>query len=434
MKTGYKQLPIRYGAIGLLACALAAAIVIALWVYGLPSRHLVITPENALAYSAVSDASNSGLTKASAEVVDDRWQLDCSISLKYQWPFCALSLALAQDWADGVDLSSYSGVRLKLAYIGKGSTRLRFFMRNYDPAYSIKGDHNSLKANVVELDVRATLESVYIPMSSVYVASWWLSNQKIPLKDAMLDVSNVPYIELSTADLPESGQVRLIVESIEFVGASPLSSLPWLVGICVLSLLGFMLLLLVSRWLVAEHQRQVLFKRNQELLKDNRRFAKLAEHDPLTGVRNRIGIEALLLQQQQVFEQTGKPLSVIFADIDYFKSINDKFGHQVGDQVLCLFAQRLKDKVRSSDILVRWGGEEFLILCLGTGGYGARYLAEELRKTVTASPWPQGVQVTASFGVATLGNESIVNLVSRADEALYDAKHQGRNCVVTKSP
>ncbi len=153
----------------------------------------------------------------------------------------------------------------------------------------------------------------------------------------------------------------------------------------------------------------------------------LAHTDLLTSLFNRRKLDEALAEAT---EGRGRPLSLILGDIDNFKSVNDRHGHKVGDQVLVAFADLLRDAVRPTDILGRWGGEEFMLLCPDTDLPAAVALAERLRQRVEATALPEVGTRTCSFGVATLApGESTDSLVGRADAALYRCKRNGRNRV-----
>lgn len=124
-------------------------------------------------------------------------------------------------------------------------------------------------------------------------------------------------------------------------------------------------------------------------------------------------------------------MAVVFIDLDHFKRVNDTHGHTTGDDVLRTFAMLVQRDIRTTDKLVRWGGEEFLIVCLGTGRMEAGALAEKLRAAMQSQVWPCGLQMTASFGVTALRpGEDIGDAIKRADTALYQAKASGRNRVL----
>lgn len=123
-------------------------------------------------------------------------------------------------------------------------------------------------------------------------------------------------------------------------------------------------------------------------------------------------------------------LSIVFIDLDHFKAINDEYGHLCGDEVLRQFAVLLRDSVRSGDFCCRWGGEEFILLCVGAPLATACKVAEKLRVRVAGRRWVDGVRMTCSFGVAQMQPaESTTAFIHRADAALYLAKNAGRNQV-----
>ncbi|NPA14180.1 MAG: GGDEF domain-containing protein [Aquificae bacterium] len=153
-----------------------------------------------------------------------------------------------------------------------------------------------------------------------------------------------------------------------------------------------------------------------------------AHFDPLTHVFNRgtfLEFYKALSRNKSFF-----PLSLIMFDLDHFKEINDKYGHNVGDKVLKSVAQVVKKNLRSTDIFARWGGEEFIILLPDTDLAEAVAIAEQLRKEISKIKIPElgDRKITASFGVTPVWpNEPLKQAVSRADEALYESKRRGRN-------
>lgn len=167
---------------------------------------------------------------------------------------------------------------------------------------------------------------------------------------------------------------------------------------------------------------------------DQRELQWQASHDHLTGVLNRHAGQAHLDQGCQRHSE-GQPLAAILCDVDGFKSVNDRYGHPVGDRVLARLAQLLLETVRASDTVIRWGGEEFLILLRGQGLEGARFLAERIRSHIEMSHDPEVAGITLSLGVGVRGfGEDSASLVARVDRALYAAKHAGRNRVELAAP
>jgi diguanylate cyclase (GGDEF)-like protein len=152
--------------------------------------------------------------------------------------------------------------------------------------------------------------------------------------------------------------------------------------------------------------------------------------DPLTDIANRRKMQLCLNEEIKRMERTGLPFSIILMDLDFFKKINDTYGHEVGDKVLKEFSKTISAHIRALDIFGRMGGEEFLLICPNTSEAGVLNLAEKLRKEVEKIPLPDGTNLTASFGCATRAKgESESSLLSRADQAMYRAKELGRNRV-----
>lgn len=167
--------------------------------------------------------------------------------------------------------------------------------------------------------------------------------------------------------------------------------------------------------------------------KYQRRLLEMATTDRLTGATSRQAFENLFDYAVRGARRRRQKLSVLLVDLDHFKTINDRFGHLGGDRVLGAVASRLRSLCRDSDILCRWGGEEFLILMEDCGLEGAKQRAHALRQAIASKPIRFGredIDITLSVGVAEhLDGETLESLVSRADGALYVAKHNGRDRV-----
>jgi len=190
--------------------------------------------------------------------------------------------------------------------------------------------------------------------------------------------------------------------------------------------------------LKARIKTQIRRKDFQERLKTNYEASlSMALTDTLTGLFNR---RYLNVHLEKLLEQSGeqrKPLAILMFDIDHFKSVNDTYGHAVGDEVLKVFSERLKSRLRSFDILARTGGEEFVAVLVDIGLEKACYIAERLRRGIANDPMPASVEagalsITTSIGGAYIGTEvtSVNEALERADKLLYEAKETGRNRVV----
>jgi diguanylate cyclase (GGDEF)-like protein len=176
---------------------------------------------------------------------------------------------------------------------------------------------------------------------------------------------------------------------------------------------------------------ELLAARTTSLVAANQELEQLARVDALTGLQNRNSANERLRQEFLRLKRSGHLYVVLFMDIDYFKAINDTYGHDTGDQVLRHVATVLKDTLRESDFVARYGGEEFLAVLPETNAEGALRLAETVRQTVSRHAFPVAERVTVSIGVAMATdqdkNEEVA--VRRADTALYQAKADGRNAV-----
>ena len=184
---------------------------------------------------------------------------------------------------------------------------------------------------------------------------------------------------------------------------------------------------------------QRIVRLEQSLREAKDRIQVLSITDPLVGTFNRRYLNEQLANEVERARRYNRPLAAIMADLDFFKGVNDQYGHQVGDQVLCAFVELAKGSVRhGSDWLARYGGEEFVMVLPETDLAGAARTAEKIRQHCAASAYATDagpLTVTASFGVAALdvGSEPVgaaaEALLRHADAALYRSKHEGRNRV-----
>ncbi len=217
---------------------------------------------------------------------------------------------------------------------------------------------------------------------------------------------------------------------------------PYIVGILTLQLALLKLGKVANDDFIEGARRLVLIQkiskqleqRNQQLDRLNREINDIAIHDKLTGLYNRHFIVDQLEMQYSSYERYGHPCSIVMADIDYFKQVNDSYGHIVGDEVLAAFSRLMESMVRNGDLIGRYGGEEFLLVLPMTDLEAAKQLSQRIRSKLESAPLverPEKLVITASFGVAQIrSGESMTDWLNRADTALYSAKESGRNCVM----
>lgn len=165
------------------------------------------------------------------------------------------------------------------------------------------------------------------------------------------------------------------------------------------------------------------------IIKAEEELKQLAMTDALTGAANRLKFNTVLAEEVKRAERYSTPLSIIFLDIDHFKTFNDTYGHDEGDRILVEIAMLAAEHIRSSDLFARWGGEEFAVLTPGTGLDSSAVLAEKLRVKIEQHIFTGGIKVTSSFGVASLQQRGADEMLKGADDALYNSKNRGRNRV-----
>lgn len=190
--------------------------------------------------------------------------------------------------------------------------------------------------------------------------------------------------------------------------------------------------------------REQLQLHNDELQDRVERVTRIAEKDDLTESYNRRYLMDAISREQAVSNRTGERFSILLLDIDHFKSINDRYGHVVGDQILTDFARRVKAELRGMDSVNstersrsfgRYGGEEFIAILPGTTLVGARRCGERIRSAIAKHLFRDNYYITVSVGVAEYQpDESVSDLLTRADQALYQAKRNGRNLVRCSDP
>lgn len=197
---------------------------------------------------------------------------------------------------------------------------------------------------------------------------------------------------------------------------------------------GFVAVLVMVLFVILYRQMRARELIDVALEEKNRELNILSKTDYLTKLANRHSIEARINEMIENARRYGRNFSVVMLDIDHFKPINDTHGHNVGDRALQMLAGILSERIRTTDIAGRWGGEEFLIVCGESDLESAASLAEKLRGLIESQDFSLPSPVTASFGVAQFKpDEEPKDLIARADNRLYAAKEAGRNRVVASS-
>ena len=337
--------------------------------------------------------------------------------------YCAVNYFIGSGPDRGLDLSKYTHVEVKVVYKGD-VPKLRLFARHFDPRYSTVGDTNSTKYNAVFLPTQDLRAPLSLGTDEFTVAEWWRLYYKLPRELAHAELSNVVTVGLDFSYPMTEGVHDLEVQEITFVRPG-LSRETWYLGILGVWLTGIVLYALL--------QLRTYRTERRLLQNEAEKYRARATTDPLTLALNRHGFEQRWARLPAGPVVPGHARALLVLDIDHFKRINDSRGHDAGDRVLRELAVLLRRQLRSSDWLVRWGGEEFVVLLPGVRSDQVPALAENLRAAVEAHAFEPGVPVpvTVSVGVALQGpDEGFDALFKRADAALYEAKRGGRNRVV----
>lgn len=386
------------------------------------NQSLIIDVNTPYSVGIITDKSlnTSGDSEAKLTNNNDHYLLDCEIkSSEYAWPFCEMTINFTTN-KEGeilppIDLSKLTNVKVYAQYIGENSAGIRFQLRTYNPAYSTYTNDASWKYNGIEYKPEKNSYPVSFSLDTLQVATWWLLENEIPIEHSAPDFKQVMVLEIATGNGIAPGNYQLEIERVEFNG-KVFTNKQIFTSIILMWILAAFAGLFIN--LKRSKNKLVMSINRSKELKNQ------SERDPLTGALNRSGIEPIFTNEIEI-------LSLIFIDIDHFKSINDNYGHPVGDDILIEFVNIISKNCRATDFLSRWGGEEFLLICPNTKLNEAAELAESLRCILSEHNWIENIRLTSSFGVAQKEEEeSIDKFIERADQALYAAKAQGRNKVV----
>jgi len=387
-------------------------------------RTLVYSPKTLAAENlkVFSDHDAGGGTTASS-LGPLKW--DCELRIGNAYPYCGYEFFIDRNrGARGADLTNMRSLTVTLMYRGP-STSFRVHLKNFDPRYSTLADGESPKYLRVETDTTpGKWQTATFVTSDFGVADWWLRKRKLPPAFGKPQFDNITSMIVETGSEAPMGHHSFEVRDIT-VKTAILSDAQWYSA-----LLGtwIAMIVLYLGYRVINLRRALKERRTLEALalRDAR---EAASRDPLTGLLNRRGLVEKLAN---LIGHRGAsvPLAVILIDVDHFKRLNDRFGHDYGDEVLSALAGVIGRNIRLVDITARWGGEEFVVVCADVDRKGALRIAEKLRACVEAHDFGRGNSVTASFGIhwAPDSTEDLAVLVAAADKALYAAKAAGRNC------
>ncbi len=355
---------------------------------------------------------------------------------------CSFNALLETAPDQGIDLSKYTQLNIKLHYTGSAH-RMRLYIRNFNPAYSTIADTNSTKFNAVTLHTKDLINELHIDLNEFIVADWWLSSYDIPRKLSHPDMRNALTLGIDYVEGMTPGNHDMKIEKIEFVGEW-ISAEHWyllILSCWMLGIFSYALIKLARLNKQSKHDVKTINQlnhKNLQLSLETDKFRRLSTIDPLTQAYNRFGIDqivaTLLIFNKEKDEHRNAPdFSLIVIDVDHFKRINDRRGHDTGDRILQAISALISNSIRKQDFLGRWGGEEFVIIMPSTPKEIAKELAEKIRMAIydTIFEPENPLSISASFGISEKHvDEDFASTFKRADNALYDAKAQGRNCCV----
>ncbi|MCR9769259.1 GGDEF domain-containing protein [Vibrio harveyi] len=402
------------------------------------TRKLEVTPDK-FNIHVTNDAIAGGLSESDITYQNHSLTLNCDLKeSKYAWPYCGISVYTdVKEATKGVDLSSYHTVRLKIRYEAAGdgqspSKNLRLYLRNFNSAYSIPTDEYTIKYNGMQFSPSDFSEIIEIPIKNLQVMTWWLNDNDVAIEHSAPEFSNITRIDLATGAGAALGKHKIVIDKIEFEGAYVQQSTLLFVLLFSWMALGLAFSLHEMRknkmaYNKAKKRHRHLEKVNNTLRAQNYEFAELAHRDALTGAMNRHAVQSWLEQQARQVRWGHDSFSILYMDLDKFKRVNDKYGHQMGDDILREFVMVISSSIQPEDRLVRWGGEEFVVFCPDTNVEQAVKKAEVIRQNVESHLWVHGEPLTCSIGVAQMQNERVSETMARADEVLYLAKRNGRN-------
>lgn len=409
------------------------SIVLVVWQYFGMSLNLVVIPDALTSTNATvySDLINGGRSESRLSNEAEEIRLDCKIVLTDTFAFCGVSIPLVTGREKGVDMRKYSQMQIELEYTSAKKDTLLVYLINEES--SVDGSRLE-KSNLWAVSPQRGVNKFLLSPHRFIVPSWWIFKNSSKGLNHEPDISNVTSLQITTGDNTEARDVGISVRRISFSGkwisTDDLYAGLLIAWLALIVLHGLRTMrVLTARFKKSKEQNKKLLKLSRFLRIQKNQYETMAKKDKLTGAWNRAGVRDLLESVLDEHKVYGTPCTLLELDVDYFKKINDEFGHDVGDRALKALVALVNSYTRKKDFLARWGGEEFVLICPGTDIHAAKTLAEMLRRKIETAKLIEEKKITCSFGIAELRNEDIDVWFKRADEALYRAKAAGRNLV-----
>ncbi|MCJ8294760.1 MAG: GGDEF domain-containing protein [Colwellia sp.] len=405
-----------YAAISLV---LVTLILLALLFFNILEKHKTINL-NSASINAVDDRTVLGSSIANAVKTNQGIEFSCQITKSHlAQPFCQLVIDV-QDLSKkspftGLDLSDYQQIGLWIKHNHPSQPGTRIELRNFNADYSVIEDEKSLKHNSLEYLEAYVTNPIWLKLNDFSIPQWWSNSHNLTLSHGGTDFSNVYSIAIAPSIQVQAGSYKLTIERIElkgkYVGTTTLFSI-------LIALWSFALGYLIHRANSPKKQASTISTQPTQAI------AFGAMSCSLTGALNRIGLRKCF---DQLTPTDLQNLSIIFLNIDNFQDLAPRYGQAMADKILQQFVGEINITCRSSDTLVRWNTEEFLLACPDTTLAQAVAVADKIRASIVDSAWPKGIQLSCSTGVAQMHDEDLNHFVARANKALYKAKNTGSN-------
>ncbi len=405
------------------------------WQHWGMNRVFIVSPAHD--FVAWADADKEGGGDSIAEFTQtDSYSMHCKLKKTIRAPFCNLFVRLSKNNTDGIDLSIYKELKLTLQYNSTENDSLHIGLNHFFPPQKNETLSSYYKPNQTNLNPIKGLHTYTIKLSDFYVASWWIFLNKVPLEKAHVDLRNVMDLIISTGENHEEHEVDMAIVRAEFIGK-------WieaetLYRYLLLFWVGLIIIYAVKRTYylrqrlnAQKNQAQELASLNELLDIRGKHLESITKHDDLTGAYNLEGMRDILSTAINNKKHNGAPLSALLIEPDYLHRINDQLGRDNRDKLLCNLAQHITSNSNANFDLVRWGNEEFLLLCHNTDIEAAATFSNYLCKSIRETKLIKDRTITCSIGVAEMNGDDISELFKQVDNALYRAKQTGRNrCVV----
>ena len=341
-----------------------------------------------------------------------------------------VSAVLSRESNPALDFTWFKQVKLKAYIVGKDHEFFKLFIRSRLPELYDPSVPQSRQYNEAAFKLTAEPQTFILDRNRFHVPTWWAEMYGSKQEHSISVFDTVDAIEISTGSSVKETSVTLVVEEIELSGnwISPIVLYRALLASWLSLAFGVMIKTYTRHRktiVLSEERESRLRNLNMSLKSEATQLARLAHHDAVTGLLNRYGLRNDPRVATGILTESG-PASLIVFDIDHFKVVNDTYGHNYGDQILADIGTVLLETAKENQLVARWGGEEFVVVCFGVGEPTATAVAESLREVIEST-----VGVTCSFGVSGINADvPFLDALDRSDLAMYKAKSNGRNCVV----